>query len=169
MAQYKDILIRSVAYLNNNDKELVSSFLARKEKVPIYYQYCQSTADTAVDLPQDNLLGYATNLHVDNGMLLCDVEIIHLLKLANNFDGSIDNYVLSINRSGDKSAYCIDKFIVYDRNFKKKVEDKMEERMNELSKRVEEQEKKNKEMSVCMEIAGAESIPELGVEAQKAN
>lgn len=168
MAQFNDVLIRSVAYLDKRDKSLVNSFLARKEKIPIYYHYCQ-TDTPPVNLNENNLIGYATNLHVDNGLLLCDVEIIHLLKLANNFDGTIDNFVLSINRQSD-NFYTIDKFIVYDKEFKRKVDAKMNERVNEFKESMDEQEnQKKKKMSVCMEIAGAESMPELGVEAPDAN
>ena len=159
----RSVLIRSLDYLR--DRDIDSVFIDKKyenKKYPLYYQYCQKNRVVEPDV--SDLIGYVTNIRVDeNDNVVCDVEWNPLLSNSIHIMGVIDNYVIKHNK--DKRGninYELIRFVVYNKDFKQKVEEK-------IMREQETQNTNQEEVSVCMEIAAAESIPELNVEAPKAN
>lgn len=159
----RSVLIRSLDYLR--DREIDSVFINdeyKDKKYPLYYQYCQKNRVVEPDV--SDLIGYVKNIHVDeNNNVVCDVEWNPILANSVHLMGVIDNYVIKHNKDKKGNVnYELVRFVVYNKDFKKKVEEK-------LMKEQETQNTNQEEVSVCMEIAAAESIPELNVEAPKAN
>ena len=156
-----NVVIRSIDYLRERDLE--SAFLDvtnRGKRYPLYYQYCQKSR--VVEPDALDLIGYVYNIHLDkSNNVVCNVMYNPLLTISANIGDVIDNYVVKINQSNKRRIkYELVRFVVYNKEFKKKVEEKI---MNE-----QETKQTQEDVSVCMEIAAAESIPELNIEAPKA-
>ena len=154
MSKIRNVPIRSIQYLSNH-KDALTALKSITGRIPIYYQYCQKRMPLS-KIPEENKIGEAKNVRVDGDMLVCDVVLFDLNKYASQFDNKIDNYVMAVNKATD--GYDVHRFIIYNKDFKRKVDKKMENENNN----------ENEQMSVCMEIAGAESIPELHKETPKA-
>lgn len=122
MSKKDQVLIRSTEYLK--DRNLLDIFLETTRPIPIYYQYGQKSS--AVQLPDTNIIGYASNIRESMNTVVCSVEIMDYKSLSSNFMGLIDNYTLKTLRGkDDKHDYEIVRFIVYDKELKRKVDEKI--------------------------------------------
>lgn len=122
MSKKDQVLIRSSEYLK--DRNLLDIFLETTRPIPIYYQYGQKSS--AEQLPDENIIGYASNIRESMDTIVCSVEIMDYKSLSSNFMGLIDNYTLKTLRGKDvKHDYEIVRFIVYDKELKRKVDEKI--------------------------------------------
>lgn len=122
MSKKDQVLIRSSEYLK--DRNLLDIFLETTGPIPIYYQYGQKSS--AEQLPDENIIGYASNIRESMDTIVCSVEIMDYKSLSSNFMGLIDNYTLKTLRGKDvKHDYEIVRFIVYDKELKRKVDEKI--------------------------------------------
>ena len=132
--------IKQVEYLKKRD--WLRAFLFNKNRIPIVYEYAQKTSEkktsslsvrTKDEIESNSIIGYATNIRKDGTDVICDVELISANSLSNNFTGIIDNYVLKVNGrcKGGEPKYDIVRFIVYDKEFKRKVDEMYARRIQE--------------------------------------
>ena len=79
-------------------------------------------------LPDKDLIGKAYNIREEDGMIICDVIIDVMKNKSKNFMGLIDNYTLKTIKNSqrlDVNNYEIVRFLVYDKDFKRKVDEKL--------------------------------------------
>lgn len=127
----KTAFIKQVEYLKK--RNWLHAFLSNKEKIPIVYEYAQKASSaklasasirTKDEIESSSIIGYASNIHRDGDNVICNVDLLPLNTLSEHFMGVIDNYVIKItgrNKDGEPN-YDIVRFIVYDKNFKRKVD-----------------------------------------------
>lgn len=124
-------LIREAEYLKT--RGIYDLFINTNREIPVYYQYNQ-TMLTRTSLPDKDLIGKAYNIREEDGMIVCDIILDIMKNKSKNFMGLIDNYTLKTikdNQRLDVDNYEIVRFLVYDKDFKRKVD----ERLHEQSKR----------------------------------
>ena len=132
--------IKQVEYLKQ--RNWLNAFLSNDKKIPVVYEYAQKTSSSQLssrpvrvkdEIKSGTVIGYASNIHRDGDGVICDVDLIELNKLSDNFMGVIDNYVIKVtgrNKDGEPK-YDIVRFIVYDKEFKRKVDQEYAKRIQE--------------------------------------
>jgi hypothetical protein len=100
-------------------------------RVPIVYQYLHNP-NKQLEITQDNLVGYVSNIHYvtkgEDSLLIGDVEIDDLLRVAVNFEGKVDNMMAEADADG-KSVH-IKAFIIYNKIAKDIINKKKEDEIN---------------------------------------
>ena len=136
--------IKQVEYLKK--RNWLQTFLTNNKRIPIVYEYAQQASSMKTTAPPvrtkdviepSSIIGYASNIHRDGDNVVCDVELVSLNKLSDHFMGVIDNYVIKItgrNKDGEPN-YDIVRFIVYDKNFKRKVDEDCDKRIQQSTKK----------------------------------
>lgn len=122
-------LIREAEYLKTRGLYDLFVNTKKQNEIPIYYQYNQTTI-TKPSLPEKDLIGFASNIREEDGMVICDVILSPVKNKSKNFMGIIDNYTLKTiknNQRLDADNYEIVRFLVYDKDFKRKVDEKLHE------------------------------------------
>lgn len=159
MSKYRNVPIRKVKYLNGKPGVL-QALKNVSRPIPLFYQYSQQKLPpTKID--ERYQVGVAKNIRISGDDVVCDVVITDTNVYASQFDYKIDNYTLKPIKDGKHYEVC--RFVIYNKDFKRKVDMKMSE-IDRTKKENEEQ-----KMSVITEIAAAESIPELHREAPVAD
>ena len=132
--------IKQADYLKK--RNWLHAFLSNNKKIPIVYEYAQKTSSmklasapvrTKDEIEPSSIIGQASNIHQDGDNIVCDVELLPLNTLSEHFTGVIDNYVIKVigrNKDGEPN-YDIVRFIVYDKNFKRKVDESYAKRIQE--------------------------------------
>ena len=123
----KNGIIRKKDELVNIRKEIVTALntlVGHKDiKINIVYEYLHTRNGASASSGSDCIIGYVDNIQLSsNGDIVGDFHINDLLKLANNFTGSIDNIVCGVVDIKGKINYMISNFVIYDR-FAKEVID----------------------------------------------
>lgn len=124
MSVYNQALIRSTQYLS--DRGLLDVMLHTENQIPIYYQYNQPSSFQVI--PEKNLIGYASNIREEKGMVICTVTLDDMKSASSNFMGLIDNYTVKTKKTTSSDvSYELIRFVVYDKEFKRKVDEKINE------------------------------------------
>ena len=114
----EDVFIRTVNYLNDKDAALVGMFLSYKDKeVPVYYEYCQKKHPEKI-LPVFNKIGYATNFHILNETMVCDVYLNKTNILSYHFSGTIDNFTTRLHNNKSELEFNLERLTIYNKRFK---------------------------------------------------
>lgn len=121
MSVINNVLIRTSEYLN--ERGLLELFLSTDKEIPLYYQYNQ-TSKTVRSLPEKDKIGVVTNIREIEDMVICTVQLDDMKIKSQNFMGLIDNYTLkTIKDNLDQQNYEIVRFVIYDKDFKRKVDE----------------------------------------------
>lgn len=135
----EDVYIRDTKLMVNkigNEWYKIERAIIHEKSVPIYYQELQPKDPNYHKFNSSDIIGYATNMHVHNDKLLCDVQLNPFNELSQHFMGVIDNYGMSVtNKSHNGKArlsYELKRFIIYDKNKKAEV-DKHVQRTNKFA------------------------------------
>lgn len=64
-------------------------------KYPIVYQFKQGKPGESMEHDNRDVIGYISGVKLEDGSLVGDASILTPVKNANNFDGAIDNFVIS--------------------------------------------------------------------------
>lgn len=131
-----NIVIRSKKQMESMQKEIRDAlyYLVRKDNmsVPVVYQYLHKPGVELVVTPE-NTMGVMTNIRMEDGAIIGDIEIYDILKIASNFTGVIDNFAISRHsRDSNKPVYAFDALIIYDKVAKERILQRkrnMEERL----------------------------------------
>lgn len=128
--KYTDVVIRRQSDVDLLDPRVVAAFhnVDKKTEIPIYYKYCQDQSNAA-EVSQDQFIGKALRVRENvEGDIVCDVIINDALSLAENFQGVIDNFVVSVapDKNGNQRPTLLH-FFIYDKNFKAQVDQRMSE------------------------------------------
>ena len=116
--KFSNVFIRTVKYLNDKDAALVGMFLgAANKEIPIYYEYCQKKNSTQT-LPSNDIVGYATNFHIDGDAMVGDVYINPSHPASFNFTNTLDNYGVGINNINNELVFELSRFSIYNKEFK---------------------------------------------------
>lgn len=167
-------LVRTKKEIKNhfdNHRQVVDAFLESRN-IPIYYQRLQpENAKKYYPMDKEALIGVVDHFYEDTvsstgeEAIYAHITLNPLNPYAAQFEGKIDNFGLGLVKDkGKKSKHYSMKVLrcfVYNRMLKKKVDKKM-------SNENQTKDQNDETLSVCMEIAAAESIPELNKEAPKA-
>lgn len=126
MSVFNSVTIRTLKYLRLN--KIYDVFIQSSDKqIPLYYQYNQTRLAKS-SLPAEDIIGYVTNIRVKGPDMVCDVYLDDMKSKASNFIGIIDNYTMKIIKDKDTKKdlnYEIVRFVVYDKDFKRKVCEKI--------------------------------------------
>lgn len=110
------IVIRSKKEQSKMNPEILQSLKSEfhsDKKIPIIYQRLHNPNEPLV-IDSDNKIGQISNTRQSsNGDIIGDIQIFNVLKLANNFEGTIDNIAASLNL--DTGKVNLDAFIIYDK------------------------------------------------------
>ncbi len=120
-------MIREADYLKTRGLYDLFVNTKKENEIPIYYQYGQTTITKPI-LPEKDRIGFASNIREEDGMIICDVKLNPVKNKTKHFMGIIDNYTLKTtkgNKRLDVSDYEIVRFVIYDRDLKRKVDEKL--------------------------------------------
>lgn len=116
------IIIRSLEQQSKMKPEILQalkSLFNTNKTIPIVYQRLHKPGAPLI-IDSDNKIGEMTNIRKENnGDIVGDVTVYNVLKLANNFDGAIDNIAASLNAKTGKAR--LDAFIIYDKVAKDEI------------------------------------------------
>lgn len=125
MSVINSVPIRSSEYLKN--RGLYDVMVNTTREIPLFYQYCKTTV-TSGKLPEKNIIGYIRNIREEEGNVVCTVILDDYKTLSKNFIGVIDNYTLKTFKGNSDQDYELIRFVVYDKEFKERVDEKIYER-----------------------------------------
>lgn len=125
--------IRGVEQLESMDPRLTSALIALtkrpKLQIPLIYQYLHNPKESIV-VDDDNKIGYVTEFkHTSIGII--GSVVLDILKTnSNQFQGVIDNLMVTINPN-TKNPEC-HAFIVYDKDAKVMIDSRKQEQLKDL-------------------------------------
>ena len=126
MSNIYGVHIRTVDYLEHQN--MIDAFRGIEDKTfNLYYQYNQ-LHNVNSRLPEEDMIGIVKNVRESDGSIVCDVVLDDMRNKSSNFMGIIDNYTLKCIKDNDDDSnvnYELVRFIVYDKEFKRKVDDKI--------------------------------------------
>lgn len=125
----RDVIIRRKTDVDLFDTRFKRAFttVGKNTEIPIYYQYCQETQSSGLVSDDTMFIGKAKEIRENqDGDIVCTVIINDALRLANHFQGVIDNFKISIapDEYGNMKPKLL-QLIIYDKDFKKAVDEKM--------------------------------------------
>lgn len=111
--------------------EAINNLIKSKKEIPLIYEYLHNPNKELI-IDSDNKIGTISNVRKDKkGNIIGDVAIYNILKLANNYQGCIDNLTASYHP--DTKQIEIDAFIIYDKTAKENIKSKRNQ-ISDLSK-----------------------------------
>ena len=120
------LVIRAEKQLKNMDSRLVealkNSIGENYKAIPVVCQYLHKPGEELV-VDSDNTIGKVTNIRFNGkGDVVGDFEIMNILKIATNFQGTVDNIAASAkpNGKGDPK-FAVDALIIYDKLAKEEI------------------------------------------------
>lgn len=130
MSIINNVVIRSASYLKK--REIYDVIMnAKNDNIPIFYQYNQ-LSNVQSKLPDQHIIGRTKNIKDVDGIVCCDIELYDTLTLSSNFCNIIDNYTLKTCKDNNSNHdYELVRFIVYDKEFKRKVDEEIVRTRNE--------------------------------------
>ena len=128
--KHKNVVIRSRDNVDLLDPRIKKAFntVDQKKQIPVYYQFCQGK-DPVLETDPSKFIGKAFNVHEDsNGDIVCDVITNDALKLTENFQGIIDNFLVSIepDQYGNMIP-TLKQLLIYDAGFKKMIDEQRQQ------------------------------------------
>lgn len=121
------VTIRTEEQLKKMNPQLVeaikNSIRNEGKPIPVVYQYLHKPGEELV-IDSDNTIGKVTNMRFDGkGDVVGDIEIMNILKIAANFQGTVDNIVASVKPIGNtgRTKLTVDGLIVYDKVAKEEI------------------------------------------------
>lgn len=125
----RDVIIRRKTDVDLFDTRFKIAFttVEKNTEIPIYYQYCQETQSSGLVSDDNMFIGKAKEIRENqDGDIVCTVIINDALRLANHFQGVIDNFKISIapDEYGNMKPKLL-QLIIYDKDFKKAVDEKV--------------------------------------------
>lgn len=120
-----NVIIRTkeqLKVMNEHLREALYNKTRSSEPTPLIYQYLHNPKNEFI-VDNDNTIGSIVNIRKNkNGDIVGDVNINSILKLANNYQGCIDNMMGLFNP--DTSKFEIVAFVVYDKAAKELIDNK---------------------------------------------
>lgn len=129
MSKIKKVFIRSIPSIEmKKDKLYTDLFMTTHDdlNIPLVYQYAQeSTSPKTVSINEDNVIGRVIAIYHDNNAVFCDVVLNDVLEKSTHFNKVIDNFTIKITKDRERTiGYEFVQFIIYNKNFKRKVDEK---------------------------------------------
>lgn len=130
--KYESVVIRTREQLDNIMNPMLSSVLRNMAKIgdwnhkeyPIVYQFAKGKDGETVGFDNDDAIGTASNLRIDEGgNFVADIVIMDVKGKSCNFNGTIDNMVVAQTEI-TKGEYKFElyHFVVYDKMVREDME-----------------------------------------------
>lgn len=129
MSKVEKVFVRSIeSILTKKDAMYEELFLGDNGEmdIPLVYQYSQKSVNPRnVDIDPNDIIGKVVALYHDEQNIYCDVLINDVSAKASHFDNVIDNFTVKVDKDGKRNkSYEFIQFIIYDKDFKRKVDEK---------------------------------------------
>ena len=164
----KTMEFRTMAFFKN---------LYGKDILPALHKALEESKDVPIYcIPKEDARKYTHGAKIDESLqigvvhgfryfgnkIFCDYTLNRAKALTKNFRGKLNNYALKLTQTNNGNRkLSFQRVFVY--------QEERRTTMNTETEACTNAEQEKEDVRVCMEIAGAESMPELHVDAPKAN
>ena len=131
-----DVMIRTSDQVLSMDSRLVDALnysTKKNDKIPLVYRYLHNPNEEFI-VDETNKIGNISNIRKTSKGYIGDVEIHDIIKLAINYQGTIDNLLVTYNTNIGR--FEVNAFIIYDKIAKSECDKRKKDRLNNINRRL---------------------------------